>query len=144
MSRYEGDPADVLTRHRLILFDGVCPLCSRFVRFVLKRDRDAVFHFVAMQSDLGQAILGRFELPAADWDSYVLVVDGIPSFKSAAFFGIVAHLPAPWSWWRFGRVLPARPLDWLYDRIARNRYALFGKYDACMVPSPDVAARFLG
>ncbi|MEE8272421.1 MAG: DCC1-like thiol-disulfide oxidoreductase family protein, partial [Alphaproteobacteria bacterium] len=116
----------------------------RFVRFALKRDRDAVFHFVQMQSDLGQAILGRFELPAADWDSYVLVVDGIPSFKSAAFFGIMARLPAPWSWWRFGRVLPARPLDWLYDRIARNRYALFGKYDACMVPSPDVAARFLG
>lgn len=140
------DDADIdrlLTRYRLFLFDGVCPLCNGFVRFVLRRDRRRLFHFVTAQSALGQRLLARFDLPLADWDSYIYIENGRPFFKSDGVFRILGLLPRPWPWLRTARIVPAGLTDWVYDRVARNRYALFGRYGTCMVPSEDVAARFL-
>ncbi len=144
MSSSRSTLDDLLSRHRLILFDAVCPLCSGFVHFVLKRDPAALFRFVSVQSDLGQEILTHFGQPLSNWESNVLVEGGAAYFKSTCFFRVMAHLPPPWSWLTAGRVVPRPIRDWLYDRIAQNRYSMFGKYDHCIVPAPEVASRFLG
>lgn len=144
MSCFENTLDDLLTRHRLILFDAVCPLCSGFAHFIVEHDPGALFRFVSVQSDLGQAILAHFGQPLSDWESNVLVEDGTAYFKSTCFFRIMAHLPPPWSWLTVGRVVPRVIRDWLYDRIAQNRYSVSGKYDRCIVPAPEVAPRFLG
>jgi predicted DCC family thiol-disulfide oxidoreductase YuxK len=143
MAAPEPPLAELFDRHRLILFDGVCPLCSGFVAFVVKRDRAAVFRFVSVQSGLGQSILSHFGQPRFEWESNVLVEDGRAYFKSAAFCRIVRRLPRPWRWLAAACLVPRGTRDWLYDRIALNRYRLFGRYDRCIVPPADAAARFL-
>lgn len=82
-------------------------------------------------------------LPADDYESFVLVEDGKAYFKSDAFFRTLRYMKWPWPLLRVGRILPRVVADWFYDRIARNRYAVFGRKTACMLPRPDLAARFL-
>ena len=132
-----------MTPTPLILFDGVCNLCSWSVQFLAPRDRAGRFWFAAVQSATGQAVLQRFGIPTSDWDSFVLVEDSGVYFKSEAFFRTVRYMIFPWPLLGVGRALPRWLGDWLYDRVARNRYALFGKKDVCMVPGPELAARFL-
>ena len=127
----------------LVLFDGVCNLCSWSVQFLAPRDRAGRFWFAAVQSATGQEMLRQFGIPAADWDSFVLVEDSGVTFKSEAFFRTVRHMTFPWPLLGVGRLLPRAFGDWLYDRVARNRYAVFGKKDVCMIPRPELAARFL-
>jgi predicted DCC family thiol-disulfide oxidoreductase YuxK len=127
----------------LILFDGVCNLCSWSVQFLAPRDRCSRLWFAAVQSATGQAILRQHGIPTEDWDSFVLVdAEGV-WFKSAAFFRTVPYMTQPWPLLRIFRVVPRGLADWLYDRIARNRYAVFGRKPSCMIPRPERAARFL-
>ena len=142
---YRGqlDPPAPYLPHPTVLFDGVCNLCNGNVAWLIRRDRQAGLRFAAMQSEAGQRLLRREGLPLADYDSFALLDEGRVFLKSDAALRQLKYLPAPWPWLRIAWLLP-RPLrDWLYDRIARNRYRLFGKRAACMMPSPDVRARFL-
>jgi predicted DCC family thiol-disulfide oxidoreductase YuxK len=118
-------------------------LCSWSVQFLAPRDRDGVLWFAAIQSATGQAVLNQHGIPAQDWESFVLIEDGRAYFKSEAFFRIVRYMTRPWPIVRIGRYLPRSLADWLYDRVARNRYAVFGRKAVCMLPRPDLAARFL-
>jgi predicted DCC family thiol-disulfide oxidoreductase YuxK len=129
---------------KVLLFDGACVLCSRSVRFVLAREKRPEIRFVAAQTPAGQAMLDHFGLPRTDWDSVVFVVGGKPRFKSDAFFAVIRHLRFPWPLMAGFRIVPRVLRDWVYDRIARNRYDWFGRRDACFVPGPDQAHRFLG
>ena len=90
----------------LILFDGVCVMCSGFVAFVIRRDRAARFRFVAAQTPLGQSILSRLGLSTTEFESSILIEDGRAWFKSGAFFAILRRLPWPWPWLAVLRVLP--------------------------------------
>jgi predicted DCC family thiol-disulfide oxidoreductase YuxK len=130
-------------QHPIILFDGVCNLCSGFVQFVIARDKQARFRFAAVQSAVGRAILAELGLPLDDWDSNVLLDNGTAYVKSTAFLRIVRQLSGAWPVLALGRVLPLRLRDWFYDRVARNRYRLFGRRPVCMMPARDVSARFL-
>ncbi len=127
----------------LILFDGVCVMCSGFVAFVIKRDPQARFRFVAAQTPLGQSLLSRLGLSTTDFESSILIEDGRAWFKSGAAFAIMHHLPWPWSWLRGLRFLPLALTDRIYNAIADNRYHLFGKRDSCLVPTPDIRRRFV-
>jgi len=127
----------------LILFDGVCNLCSWSVQFLAPRDRDGRLWFASVQSATGQAVLRQFGIPTEDWESFVLVEESGVSFKSEAFFRTVRYMRFPWPLLRFARFLPRTLTDWLYDRVARNRYAVFGRKAVCMAPRPELAARFL-
>ncbi len=129
--------------HPTILYDGVCVLCSRVVRFIIRHDRAVRFRFASMQSEAGQRVLARHGLPLDGWDSFVLVEDGAAYLKSTAFLRIVARLSGPWPVLAVARFLPEGLRDRLYDLIARNRYRLFGRRESCMVPTPEVRARFL-
>ena len=113
------------------------------MQFLAPRDRHSVLWFAAVQSAAGQAVLKGHGLPADDYESFVLVEQGQAYFKSDAFFRTLRYMTWPWPLLRIGCLLPRPLADWLYDRVARNRYAVFGRKDACMLPRPDLAARFL-
>lgn len=128
----------------LILFDGVCVLCSGFARFVAERDRSGRFRFVAAQSGLGQALLRHYDLNPADPETNLLITDGRAYAKLEAVAGVLHHLG--WTWRLAANLIvlpPATLRDWLYDRVARNRYALFGRSETCAAPGPGWRARIL-
>jgi predicted DCC family thiol-disulfide oxidoreductase YuxK len=127
---------------RLILFDGVCELCCWWVRFVIERDASARFRFVAIQSTRGSALATRLAVDVASPETNVAIINGHAYFKSDAMILVLAGLPG-WSWSRIFLLLPRRVRDWAYDRIARNRYRLFGRNESCLVPTSAIAARFV-
>jgi predicted DCC family thiol-disulfide oxidoreductase YuxK len=145
-------------RHPVLFYDGVCGLCNRVVRFVLKRDRQAVFRFVALQSALGKTILARFGVDSSDLDSmYVLTDyhsekldredqtdDGDLLARSDAVLFVAGELGGIWRvlgkmvrWW------PRVVREGAYRFVARHRYQMFGRYDTCPLPSEETRARFL-
>jgi predicted DCC family thiol-disulfide oxidoreductase YuxK len=146
---HEVDPAYMMAPPQsaqagpVLLFDGVCVLCSGTVRFILAHERDHDIRFATMQSRAGQALLAAHQMPITDWDSVVFVVDGRPLERSWAAFAVARHLRAPWRWLRALAIVP-RPLrDAVYDWVARRRYRWFGRRESCMVPDEATRARFL-
>lgn len=128
----------------MLLFDGVCHLCHRSVRFILRHERRPWLLFAALQSDTGRALLRGIDLPESYLQSLVLFEDGRTYTRSEAALRVARHLRAPWSWCRAARVMP-RPLrDPVYDLVARNRHRWFGSDDeACLVPGEESRGRFL-
>ena len=121
----------------VIVFDGVCALCSGFVRFVAARDRNRQFRFIAAQSALGTALFRHYGLDPVNYESNLLIANGRVSAKMDAFAGIMARLGGAW---RLGVVLgwlPGRVADRMYEAIARNRYRLFGRYEHCIRPDAN-------
>lgn len=129
--------------HPVILFDGVCNFCSAGINFILRQDRKGVFRFAALQSEAGQKLLRQYGMPTEHFDSFVLIDNGRVYRKSAAGLEVYGRLPWYWKWTKLLWVVPKVVRDAVYDLIARNRYKWFGQKDQCMVPSPDVQARFL-
>ena len=127
----------------VILFDGVCNLCNGFVQFVIRRDPAARFQFAALQSAAGQALLAAHQLPApAEPESIVLVEGGRAYTHSGAVLRILRRLPG-WGWLYAFRVLPRVLRDAVYRWVARHRYRWFGREETCMMPTPELRARFL-
>ncbi len=132
--RQDGQVPPFPDTRALIVFDGVCVLCSGFARFVAARDPQGQFLFTAAQSPLGQGLFRHLGLDPVNYETNLLLAEGRVFAKMAAFGGIMARLDRPW---RLGAAvdgLPAALADGLYDRIARNRYRLFGRRDACILP----------
>ena len=132
--------------HTIILFDGVCNLCSRSVRFVISRDIHAHFRFAPLQSDAARRICAERGVPiptAAEPDSIIVLAGSRALERSDAALAIAVRLPFPWPLLRVFRVIPPMIRDWIYRLVARNRYRWFGKADACMVPTPELRARFI-
>ncbi|MEK1907233.1 MAG: thiol-disulfide oxidoreductase DCC family protein [Pseudomonas sp.] len=128
---------------RVVLFDGVCKLCNGWAKFLIRHDRQQLFKLCSVQSAEGQALLQWFGLPTDHFDTMAYVEGAELFVRSDAVLRIVAQLPTPWRWGALLRVLPRVLRDWAYDRIALNRYRLFGRYDTCLLPSADHAGRFL-
>jgi predicted DCC family thiol-disulfide oxidoreductase YuxK len=136
-------PPGVGPEDRIVLFDGVCNLCNGWVRFLIKRDRGARLRLASVQSDAGQAILAWCGLPVDNFDTMVFVEAGRAYTKSTAFLRVVRYFPRPWPWLSWGLLVPRLLRDWLYDRVALNRYHWFGRQESCMVPTPEIRSRFL-
>jgi predicted DCC family thiol-disulfide oxidoreductase YuxK len=127
----------------VVLFDGVCNLCNGFVQFVIARDPAGRFRFAALQSEAARRLLGRRDTPQEWPDSIVLVEDGGVFTRSTAVLRVARALRFPWPLACAFLGVP-RPLrDWVYDLIARKRYDWFGRRDVCIVPTPDLRARFI-
>lgn len=126
----------------LILFDGDCVLCSRVARFVHKRDAAQRFKFVAIQCSYGHALAARFGVNADNPETNVVVADGVAHFKGDAALAVLTRLPR-WRWTRHARILPRALRDWIYDRIARSRYRIFGRRERCWAGDATLAARIL-
>lgn len=136
-------PPYVESSDKVILFDGVCRLCNAWSNFIIKHDRQRIFKLCSVQSEEGKEMLSHFGYPTEFYDT-MLYVEGDKSFQqSDAFFQIMAKLGYPWKAICIFRMIPKSLRNWLYDRIALNRYRLFGKYDYCNLPLADHEARFL-
>jgi predicted DCC family thiol-disulfide oxidoreductase YuxK len=118
-------------------------LCSGFARFLLQRDRQFAFRFTTAQSPLGQALFRHYGLDTSDFETNLIVASGRPYAKLDSVAAAGACLGGPWHLLGALRLLPRPVADWLYDRIARNRYRLFGRHDSCMIPPPQWRDRFI-
>ena len=127
----------------LIVFDGVCVLCSASARFVMGHDEAGRFRLTAAQSPLGQALYRHFGLSPTALDTFLLIEDGRAWFKADAALRVARRLGPPWSLAAIIQILPRALRDAAYDLVARNRYRVFGRRDTCFLPNADQAGRFL-
>ena len=127
----------------VLIFDGVCNFCNWSVRFVMKRDRRGRFLFASNQSEAGSNLLARFGIEPGSIQSVYLVEGDRIWAKSGAALEIARRMTLPWSLSYAFIVVPKFLRDWVYDRIAKNRYRLFGKAEACRLPSEAERGRFL-
>jgi len=128
---------------KILLFDGVCNLCNRFVQFTIRRDPKGRFKFASLQSESGQALLQKLGLPRDDFRTFVLVKGEKYFLRSTAALRVLRELGGVWELFYVFIFIP-RPLrDFIYGIISKSRYRIFGKRDSCMIPTPDISQRFL-
>ncbi len=126
----------------VVVFDGECVLCSAWVKFILARDSQRRFRFASIQRVPGRNIAARLGIDPEAPATNAVIVEGVAYFKSDSTLAVLQRLPG-WQWTRLLRICPRFIRDWAYDRIARNRYALFGRAASCLVPTAEQVARFL-
>ena len=141
-------PASGSQGRHLVLYDGVCGLCNRLLQFLLRHDHRRVFSFASLQSAVGQAIIARSGGVPEELTSFYVVADyqtaTLRTFtKSNAALFVAAELGWPWKAARWLHIVPRALRDHAYDAIARSRYRVFGRYDSCLVPSPEFRSRFI-
>ena len=127
----------------IIIFDGLCVLCSTAATFVLRHDRSGVFRLLAAQSPIGAALYSHYGLDRQDYETMILIADGVAFLKSEAAIRIAEGLGFPWSLAMVFRIVPLGWRDRFYAWVARNRLKWFGKRDICFLPDPRHADRFL-
>lgn len=127
----------------IVLFDGVCNLCSGSVNFIIRRDTGRVLRFASLQSDVSRRILAEHGSECLEPNSVILIEDGRVLDRSDAALGIARHLGIPWSWFAALKIVPRAVRDLFYGIVARNRYRIFGRRSECMIPTPELRERFL-
>jgi predicted DCC family thiol-disulfide oxidoreductase YuxK len=127
----------------IVLFDGVCNLCSSSVQFIIKRDPKSRFRFASLQSETGQKLLNKFQLPADALYSIILVKENSYLERSDAALEITRNLSGLWPLFYAFKIVPKVLRDPIYNWISRNRYNWFGKKDACWLPTPELKERFI-
>ena len=128
----------------ILLFDGVCNLCNGAVQFIVRRDPKSKFRFAALQSDAAKALLQSAGADAGGLpDSMVLIEVGRLYTRSNAALRAARHLRFPWPLLRVFWIVPLPLRNWMYDFVARHRHRWFGRRDECMLPTPELQARFL-
>jgi len=127
----------------IIVFDGHCVMCSGWAQFVIRHDGAARYRLLAAQTPLGGALYQHYGLDPHDYETNILIVEGTAWFKSEAAIRMFEGLGRPWSGIAVFRLLPLRIRDACYNRLAANRFRLFGRRETCFAPTPDIAERFL-
>lgn len=142
---YRDDPAvpAFLDDRPVIVFDGHCALCTGWVRFVLRHDRARRFRFLPAQSALGRALYVHYGLDPEDYETNILLEDGLPRFRMDGSLRMAEILGPPWRLARILRLLPSFVQDALYGLVARNRLRIAGRLESCHRPDPADADRFL-
>lgn len=125
------------------LFDGVCVLCSRGVRYTLRHEKAPHIRFVAIQSDEGRALAERNGLDPDDPATFLFIENGQVLEKSDAVIALSRHLNGPAGVLPLFRFVPRKLRDALYGLVARNRYKIFGRTETCMIPQPETRDRFV-
>jgi len=129
---------------KIILFDGVCNLCDGAVQFIIKHDKNDVFRFAALQSEIGKKLVEERNLNPDEIDSIILIEPGVVYYrKSTAALEISRDLSSGYSLLKNFLFIPESLRDGIYDLIAHNRYKWFGKKEQCMIPAPELKAKFL-
>ncbi|GAA4453464.1 thiol-disulfide oxidoreductase DCC family protein [Nibrella saemangeumensis] len=126
----------------IVLFDGVCNLCNGAVNFIIDHDPQHRFRYASLQSETGKQLVARHP-ELAGMDSIVLLSGDQVLSKSGAVLRIASLLSGPWRWLAVFRIVPQSLRDIVYDWVARNRYRLFGRTDACRIPTPELRDLFL-
>ncbi len=126
----------------VVLFDGVCNFCNGAVNFIIRHDGGKKFKFAPLQSEIGQELQAKYGI-GEDVDSIILVENDKAYTHSTAGLRVAKGLGGIWSLGYVFIIVPAFIRDWAYRLFAKNRYRLFGRQDACMLPTPEVRERFL-
>jgi predicted DCC family thiol-disulfide oxidoreductase YuxK len=137
---------ETTTSAPVLLYDGVCGFCNKTVQVILDRDRKGTMKFAALQSDYARSIVERHpSLRGVDSVVYVEGSEGSERVyvRSDAALKVVSYLGGLWKILLAAYILPKPVRDYFYDLFARNRYRLFGRHDACLLPPPEVRSRFL-
>lgn len=127
----------------IVFFDGVCNLCNRTIDFLIRNDRNNKLKFSSLQSSFGQKFLKDNELKMTEFDSVVYFKNRKIYMKSSAFIELMKDLGAQYRWLSILRFIPIDIRDFIYDKIAKNRYSFFGKKHICRIPTEDERQRFL-
>ncbi len=131
------------SRHAVVVFDGECAFCNRWVDFLLRFDHRDVFRFTARQSESGAAFSRQAGLPEGGIGSIVVVEDERILLRSTAVLRMLSLLGFPFSMAAGFRLIPAGLRDLIYDFVARHRIRWFGRMPACRLPPPAERHRFL-
>jgi predicted DCC family thiol-disulfide oxidoreductase YuxK len=142
---YRADPAvPAFPDDRpIIVFDGYCALCSGWAQFVLRHDPSGTYRLLPAQSQLGRALYVHYGLSPTEYETNILIADGVAWFKSEGCIRMAQGLGFPWSLAAVFRVLPTAVRDRLYASLARHRLRIFGKRATCYLPEPRYQDRFL-
>ncbi len=127
----------------IVLFDGVCNLCNGAVTFIIRRDKNDLFRYASLQSDVGMELARKHNIDTDETDSIILIGNHKSYTKSTAILRIARHLSGGYPLLYGFMALPKFIRDRMYDIIADNRYKWFGKRDSCMIPNPELKAKFL-
>lgn len=130
----------------IILYDGVCALCNRFVKFVMKLDKRGSFYFASQQSEFGKSILSDAPFGTEGIDSIIVYLGADRSYfqESDAVLVVFRLLGFPWTTVSWLQIIPDFIRNSVYRLVARNRYRAFGRYDQCPMAPPEYRNRFLG
>lgn len=129
---------------KIILFDGVCNVCNGFVQFIVKRDKEDLFRFASLQSEIAQKLLSERKIDTRKINSVVLIEPEVAYYlKSDAALEIGKELKGYRTLSKIFELIPKTLRNIVYDLIARNRYSWFGKKDECMIPTPEIKSKFL-
>ena len=140
------DLEHIVANNGILLFDGVCNLCNASINYVIDRDPEGYFRFASLQSETGKQLKERFGIRSSgdsDPDSVILIENGNVYQRSTAALMVARKLQGPVKLLYLFIVIPPFLRNIVYNIIARNRYAWFGKRDECRVPTPEVKALFL-
>lgn len=130
---------------KIILFDGVCNLCNDSVLKVIKYDKNDHFVFTSLQSDIGQEIINHIGIDTNKIDSIILYEPNVSyDIKATAALKIMNTFGGFWKLTQIFWIFPEPLRNLVYDYIAKNRYKWFGKKESCMIPTPELKAKFLG
>ena len=144
-----GNPIKILSFHKMnnhphiIFFDGYCNLCSGVVQFIIKKEKTNTFKFASLQSDIAKEILSTASKKIKNADSIIYYKNGKFYYKSSAALQLALMLQYPWPLAFVFWIVPFFIRDFFYDIVAKYRYKWFGKKDACMLPTPQLKAKFL-
>ncbi len=127
----------------IILFDGVCNFCNGSVNFIIEHDTQKYFKFAPLQSEVGEKLLKEHGVDKIETDSVVLIENEKIYTRTTAVLRIARRLSGFWSWFYGFIVVPSVIRDIFYKLFAKFRYQMFGKQDACMLPTPEMRERFL-
>jgi len=127
----------------IILFDGICNLCSNSVKFIIRHDKKNKFKFGSLQSDSAKKLLEPYHLPLEELNSFVLLENGKIYLRSRAVLRIASRLDGVWKLSAVLYIFPSFISDAVYNLVAKYRYRVFGKRDTCMIPTPELESRFI-
>jgi predicted DCC family thiol-disulfide oxidoreductase YuxK len=127
----------------VVLFDGICNLCTGSVLFAIKRDKEAKLLFSSLQSPFGQSQLTKYGLPLGEFNTFFLLKGEKIYSKSDAALEVVRELNGLWPVLYIFKIVPTFIRNAVYDFVSKNRYKWFGKKNACMIPTPELNARFI-
>ncbi len=135
--------AAIIQKHDIVLFDAVCVICNGWAKFLIKHDRQAKFKLVSAQSDVGEEILQHYGMSTTHYTTMVVILNGQLYTESTALLKVMQHLGLPFSLMNAGYFIPRPIRDFLYHRVALNRYWLFGQTHQCLIPSAENRQHFL-
>jgi predicted DCC family thiol-disulfide oxidoreductase YuxK len=133
-----------MEKKSIIMFDGVCNLCNGFVNFLIVRDKQNKFQFGSLQSPVVSDLLRKHNFLTNDLSTVILLEDGKLYYQSTAVLRILRQMAGAWPLLYAFIVIPKPLRDFIYNTIAKHRYKLFGRQDACMIPTPELRAKFVG